>query len=225
MAADLFADGIHSHSEIRQGAVSQMLVDIVRQYQAGLIVIGTRGDRGAGPVAVGAVAEEVVREAPCAVLAVAEDWNAGDFRPLPGGPVLLAMEQNEAAAAATETAGSLAEVFRRTLLVVHARKPAEASAFLNPCATTLEQFGVETKGNLPVHCMVKDGSPVDVIEEAIEQHHPSLLVTGVKRSSRSGGAHGTAFALLAHSRVPILCVPPDANGLAAASEALHEAHA
>lgn len=129
MAADLILEGIHSHSEIRQGAVAQMLVDVARQYQAGLIVIGTEGKQGAGPVVVGAVAEQLVRLAPCAVMAVAADWNAGSFRPTPGGPILLAVEKNEAMPAAVATALSLAEVFRRTLIVLHARSAAEAVGF------------------------------------------------------------------------------------------------
>ena len=38
-----------------------MLVDVARQYEADLIVIGTKGIEGAGPVIVGAVAEQLVR--------------------------------------------------------------------------------------------------------------------------------------------------------------------
>src|SRR5579863_2838060 len=135
LAGDLLREGIHSHSEVRQGAVAQMLVDVARQHEAGLIVIGTKGKEGAGPVVVGAIAEQLVRLAPCPVLAVAADYNAGAFRPMPGGPVMLAMERNEATAEATATACSLAEIFHRTLIVVHARKPEEAVAFLNPMAT------------------------------------------------------------------------------------------
>ncbi len=208
LCGDLLVEGIHSHSEIRQGAVAQMLVDVARQYEAGLIVIGTRGIEGAGPVIVGVVAEQLVRLSPCPVLAVAADWNAGEFRPTPGGPVLLAMERNESTAAAVDTACSLAEVFHRTLLVLHARGPAEASAFLNPCATALDEFGIQPSGRFPVRCMVKDGNPADAVAEAIEQNHPCILVAGVKRTSDTPGPHGTAFALLARSRVPVLCVPP-----------------
>ena len=122
--------------------------------------------------------------------------------------MLLAMERNEAAAAAADTAYSLAETFHRTLLVLHARGPAEASAFLNPGATTLEQFGIKPSGRFPVRFIVKDGNPADAVAEAIEQFHPSLLVAGVKRSSETPGLHGTAFQLLARSRVPVVCVPP-----------------
>jgi nucleotide-binding universal stress UspA family protein len=209
LAGDLLRAGIPSHSEIRQGAVAEMLVAVARQYQAGLIVIGTQGMQGAGPVIVGAVAEQLVRLAPCPVLAVAADWNAGEFRPTPGGPVLLAMERNEATSAAVSTAHSLAETFHRTLIVLHARGSAEASAFLNPCSTTLEEFGVRSRGSFPVRCIVKDGNPADAVAEAIGQFQPSILVVGVKRASGTPGPHGTAFALLARSRCPVICVPPE----------------
>ena len=210
LSSDLIRAGIHSHSEVRQGAVAGMLVDVARQHNAGLIVIGTKGMEGAGPVVVGAIAENLVRLAPCPVLAVAADWNAGEHRPTPGGPVLLAMERNQASPAAVATACSLAKVFARPLLVLHARGAAEVSAILNPCASTLEEFGIKETGEFPVRCVVRDGNPIDVTAAAIEEFHPSMLVAGVKRASETPGPHGTVFALLACSRVPVLLVPPEA---------------
>lgn len=224
MAADLLREGIPSHSEIRQGTVAQMLVDVARQHHAGLIIVGTRGSEGAGPVLVGTIAEQVVRLAPCPVLAVAEDWNAGPHRPTPGGPVMLATERNEAAQAAANAAYSLAETFGRPLLMVHARTAAEASAFLNPCAPNLREFELPEGGPVKLSCIVKDGRPADAIAGAIEQHHPGILVVGVKRASQTPGPHGTAFTLLAQSRVPVLCVPPE-NASAAAGEELASAAA
>jgi nucleotide-binding universal stress UspA family protein len=209
MAAELMRTGIHSHSEVRQGAVVEMLLDIIRQYEAGMVVVGSRGREGVGPVAVGAIVEELVRRAPCPVLAVAADWNAGAYRPVPGGPVLLAMERNDATTAAVDAASSLAGTFQRTLIVVHARTSAEASAFLNPCATTLEEFGVRGGGGFAVRCVVKDGPPADAIPRAVAQYGPSILVVGVKRHSDTPGRHGTVFSLLATSRAPILCVPAE----------------
>ncbi len=209
LAGDLLREGIHSHSEVRQGTVAEMLVDVARQYEAGLIVIGTKGMQGAGPVVVGAIAEQLVRLAPCPVLAVAADWNAGPNRPTPGGPVLLAMERNDAAAAAAATAYSLAETFKRPLLVLHVRTAAEAAAGVNPCAASLEDFGIRLHGTAEVRCLVKDGNPADAVAEAIAENHPCILVAGVKRLSATPGPHGTAFALLSSSRVPVLCVPPE----------------
>jgi len=209
LTGNLLCEGIPSHTEVRQGAVVQMLVDVARQYEAGLIVVGTKGMQGAGPVVVGAIAEQLVRLAPCPVLAVAADWNAGQFRPTPGGPVLLAMEQNEAAAEAVATAHSLAQVFKRPLIVIHARTAADAAC--DSCAAKLEEFGVFASETVPVTCIGESGNPVDTVVGAIAQYHPSILVAGVKRASETPGPHGTAFALLARSRVPVLCVPPAAD--------------
>jgi nucleotide-binding universal stress UspA family protein len=221
LAGELLREGIRSHSEVRQGAVAEMLVDVARQYQAGLIVIGTKGMEGAGPVVVGAIAERLVRLSPCPVLAVAADWNAGPHRPTPGGPVLLAVERNNAAAAAAATAASLAETFKRPLLALHVRTAAEKAAGLNPC-TVMEDQGIQFEGTIQVRCLVKDGNPADAVAEAIAENHPCILVAGVKRASGTPGPHGTAFALLSESRVPVLCVPPEVAGAGAESEVARE---
>lgn len=208
LAGDLLCEGIHSHTEVRQGAVAQMLLDVARQYEAGLIVMGTKGMQGAGPIVVGSIAEQLVRRAPCPVLAVSADWNAGEFRPTPGGPVLLALERNEAAAEAVATAHSLAKVFKRPLIVIHARTETETEGACSSCEARLEEFGVLGTAEVPVTCIGETGEPVEAVARAIAVYHPCILVAGVKRTSGTPGPHGTAFALLARSRVPVLCVPP-----------------
>jgi hypothetical protein len=60
-----------------------------------------------------------------------------------------------------------------------------------------------------VRNIVKDGNPAYAISGAIAQYQPCILVAGVKRLSDTPGPHGTIFGLLAGSRVPVLCVPPD----------------
>jgi len=209
LARELLRAGILGHTEVRQGAVAEMLVEVAKQYEAGLIVIGTKGMEGAGPVVVGAIAEHLVRRATCPVMAVAADWNAGPYRPTPGGPVLLAVEQNEAVKAAAATAYSLAETFERPLLMLHVRTAEEAAAGKNPCAMRPKDLCMTLRGKAPVECMVKDGDPAGAVAEAIAEKHPCILVLGVKRASATPGPHGTAFALLSGSRVPVLCVPPE----------------
>jgi hypothetical protein len=63
-----------------------------------------------------------------------------------------------------------------------------------------------------VRSIVKDGNPTDAVRQAISEYKPSILVAGVKRKSKSPGPHGTVFGLLASSRVPVLCVPAEADG-------------
>jgi len=40
MSEELAREGIHSHSEVRQGTVVRTLLDVAKQYGAGLIVVG-----------------------------------------------------------------------------------------------------------------------------------------------------------------------------------------
>ena len=152
-----------------------MLVDVARQYEAGLIVIGTKGMQGAGPVVVGAIAEQLVRLAPCPVLAVAADWNAGPNRPTPGGPVLLAMERNDAAAAAAATAYSLAETFKRPLLVLHVRTAAEAAAGMNPCAASLEDFGIKSRARLQCAALLRTATQLMPSRKRLPKTIPAFL--------------------------------------------------
>ena len=84
-----------------------------------------------------------------------------------------------------------------------------AEAGLDPCATSLEALGIEVSAEITVRCIVKDGNPEEAIAEGIAENHPCILVAGVKRASATPGPHGTAFSLLARSRVPVLCVPPE----------------
>jgi hypothetical protein len=133
---------------------------------------------------------------------------------------MLAIEHNDACESAVEAASSLAATFKRTLIVVHARTPAEASAFLNPCATTLAEFGIKESVEFPALCIVKDGPAEDAILRAVLHSSPCILVTGVKRKSDSPGPHGTVFALLASSRAPVLCIPATAKSAKTSQEGL-----
>jgi len=74
----------------------------------------------------------------------------------------------------------------------------------------MEDQGIQFQGALRVRYLVKDGNPADAVAEAIRENHPCILVAGVKRASGTPGPHGTAFTLLSESRVPVLCVPPEA---------------
>lgn len=73
-----------------EGPAVATIVEVARELPAELIVLGTHGRRGIGRMLMGSVAENVLRQAPCPVLAVRS--------PLPA-----ALRQNEAQAA---TAGA-----------------------------------------------------------------------------------------------------------------------
>jgi nucleotide-binding universal stress UspA family protein len=206
---ELLSKGIRSHSEVRQGTVVELLLDVVRQYQAGLLVIGTRGVAGAGPVLLGSVAEQLVRLAPCPILAVAADaLPASEFST--GSNCVIPVERNDASVRAIAAAREVAELFGLGLLLVHARTQAEAEAKLDPCAETFPQVRFPAgKAQVSVRCMVRDGNPADVVKSIVDQYPTALIVLGVNRESRTGGPHGTAYEVMAKAKVPVLCIPPE----------------
>ncbi len=56
--------------ELRAGQPAEAIVEFARVMQAELLVIATQGRTGLARVMMGSVAEQVVRQAPCAVLVV-----------------------------------------------------------------------------------------------------------------------------------------------------------
>ena len=62
--------GVSCHALIGEGAIWDVLQDMIQQNGLDLIVLGTHGRRGLRKLLLGSVAEEVFRMAPCPVLTV-----------------------------------------------------------------------------------------------------------------------------------------------------------
>ncbi len=212
LAEEFLSAGIPSNSEVRQGVVTHLLLQVIEQYKADLVVLGTRGAKGVGPVAVGTVAEQLVRLAPCPVMAVAADAVSASAEALAGGEILVPIEVGAASGKAIAAAQSLASHLRRGILLLHARTPAEILADTDPCAATTANLnsGIQAYASVPVRCLVKDGSPSDVIAAVAAESRVSMIVLAVNRESRSKTAHGTAYEVITRARTPVLFIPPSA---------------
>ncbi|MFQ5515540.1 MAG: universal stress protein [Myxococcota bacterium] len=62
--------GISSEFVVTRGYAEEVIVNLAREKAADLIVMGTRGRSGLAHIALGSIAERVVRAAPCPVLTV-----------------------------------------------------------------------------------------------------------------------------------------------------------
>ncbi len=71
---------IHAHARI--GFAADRLVQLARELDAEIVVVGTHGRRGLRRLVVGSVAEEVVRRAGCPVLVVRERDHAASAAPV-----------------------------------------------------------------------------------------------------------------------------------------------
>lgn len=57
---------------LRTGDARDVIIDVAREIDADLIVMGTHGRRGVRRALIGSIAESVVRTAPCPVLTIRE---------------------------------------------------------------------------------------------------------------------------------------------------------
>lgn len=57
---------------LREGNAAEEIVDVAREWEADLIVIGSQGRWRMSQFLLGSVAEEVIRHAPCPVMAIRE---------------------------------------------------------------------------------------------------------------------------------------------------------
>jgi len=91
-ANELRAAGLRVEAEIREGEVARTIVDVARERNSELVLVGTRGLTGLAHLLLGSTAARVVQQAPCPVLVVPAPMTAAQ-------PVLRATAESSLARA------------------------------------------------------------------------------------------------------------------------------
>ena len=107
--------GISCQPLIGEGAICDVLLDMIRQNDIDLIVVGTRGRRGLRKLLLGSVAEEVFRMAPCPVLTVGPKTSETSSVDVQLGHILYPVEFVPDTSDAAAYAVSLAEEYHAKL--------------------------------------------------------------------------------------------------------------
>ena len=106
---------------VAEGAISEVLMDIIQLHHIDLAVLGTHGRRAFKKLLLGSIAEEVFRTAVCPVLTVGPQTPQATAK---GGlrHILYPMEFAPDSSKAAQYAVSLAEQFTATLTVMNVRE-------------------------------------------------------------------------------------------------------
>jgi len=224
---------LNSHQILQQGAVWDVLASIIEREHADLLVLGTRGRGGLKKLALGSVAEQVLRLASCPVLTIGPHVPP----PVPGAPmfssILFATDFGPASAKAFPYALSLAEEYRARLVLLHMVPPLSGADF-GPAAygpasygaqeyiewqrTTREQSHKGLRELLPSNAQLAatpeyivgtDFLPEGILETAAS-HNIELIVMGANRTSAPRMAAHMPWALthevICHAKCPVLTV-------------------
>jgi nucleotide-binding universal stress UspA family protein len=226
-----------SFTATRSGAVAPALVRYAEKHEIDLVVMGTQGRRGVERALSGSVAEEVLRTAPCPVLAARtiREEETSSHRPDPIDQVVAPVDFSEPSRSALRYAGRLASIYDVPLTLVHAvHMPKLPPVYGFELSVPSEEEMMERvqaelaswKENLAPGagdgaCVVKSGEPVSAILDAASTPGDLLVMatrglTGVKRTMLGSVAEG----VLRQATGPVLSGRsfPSASGESPSSE-------
>ncbi len=193
------------HLVLEQGPVWEVLASVIQRENVDLLVLGTRGRGGLRKLALGSVAEEVLRLAPCPVLTIGPHAPAADRGTAELRRILFATDFGPASAKAFPYALLLAEDYQAKLVLLHMVPPMPVAdlgpAAYGPSAYAAEQYTewqrttrnqsvrklkelVPTDANLaerPEYVAGTDFLPEGILDAAVT-HRIDLIVMGANRT-------------------------------------------
>jgi nucleotide-binding universal stress UspA family protein len=185
-------------------------------YDADGLIVGRHGLReGNGLVRLGTVARQLLRTLPAAVMVVPPDH---DPAAQPEGPVLVATDLADDAAAAGRFGLRLAQELGVDLVLLHVFETGQLAVHLgaspySPIVQDPEAFEhwVETYGLGGARTETSTGDPIERILEFARTHDASLVVCGSRRLSATDRVFqaSTGSTLAAYADRPVVVVPPE----------------
>jgi nucleotide-binding universal stress UspA family protein len=222
---------LNHHLLIEQGPVWDVLSSVILRENVDLLVLGTRGRGGLKKLALGSVAEEVLRLAACPVLTVGPHVPPVGPGAVEFGRILFATDFGPASAKAFPYALSLAEDCKAKLVLLHMVPPMPipdlgpaaygpsanaADTFIRWQRTMRDESTKKLRELLPPNAKLvaapecvagTDFLPEGILDAA---HGTDLIVMGANRTSSPRVAAHIPWALthevICHATCPVLTV-------------------
>jgi nucleotide-binding universal stress UspA family protein len=217
---------IPNRTYLRHGQVWTNLRGIIAENGIDLIVVGTHGRTGLGKLLLGSVAEDILRHAPCPVLAVGPkicgrsrlpefNRNSRDLAPsvLELQQILYATDFTPASLRVAPVAIALAQQFDARLTLMHVledySKVADRPASIEDGVQRLQAMVPEDAALTYLPQIVTEfGSPWQCIVGKAAERDADLIVLGAHPVD--GTTHlpwSTVHRVVAHATCPVLTVP------------------
>jgi nucleotide-binding universal stress UspA family protein len=210
--------GIDREVVIEAGEVWPTMASLIEKNNIDLVVIGTHGRTGLGKVLLGSAAEQIFRQAPCAVLTVGPRSSSEPPREGKLSEILYATDFSPEALAAAPYAISLAQEHQAHLTLLHVVEEPKAGDFVHPEQVVTSSLRLlsnlvpaEAELWCEPRCLVEQGRPAEKILEVAASNKADLIVLGVRRPRGIPGAAthlpiATAHKVVSHATCPVLTV-------------------
>ncbi len=183
-------EGILPHCSVRDGAVTELILEFAEAQAVNLIVIGTHGLRGIDRLTLGSVTEKVLRKAHCPVLAIRKP--AHDLV-IPGEKpdlirlhrILYCTDFSDNSEQAFDHAVSLAAEYKAELTLLHVLAGiADSADIQNEIAKVMESLeervSPETRKKCTTKAVVRIGKAYQQIIELALESQTDLIIMGVR---------------------------------------------
>jgi nucleotide-binding universal stress UspA family protein len=205
------------------GKPAQEILRSARRSAVDVIVMGTRGRRGAGRLFFGSVTEAVLRRTTLPVLAVSPGVKAPAMGTWPGDRIMCGVEFSPLARADVLAAARVAESFGTDLILVHVVSPetgppwvarrqlrADDNAKLRSARETLEKLAawIRRTANIRVESRGVLGEPAEELSATATDLRAGLIVLTLRRGHGLFGARqgSVTYRVLCGAAVPVLAL-------------------
>jgi nucleotide-binding universal stress UspA family protein len=210
--------GIEHEAVIGEGDVWKFVSKLINEKMIDLIVLGTRGRTGLGKALLGSVAEEILRQARCAVLTVGPHVTLEPEHAAEMHEILYATDLAADFPAAAPYATSLAQENQSRLVLLHVMEGPKTGELVRPeelAGARLRKLRqlVSREAELwcEPSCLVEQGDAAEKILAVAEQRHADLIVLGARpaKGLLGAGTHlnaGTVHKVVSQANCPVLTV-------------------
>lgn len=207
--------GVPHEVLLEEGKVWPVLAKLIQKHEVDMVVTATHGRGKVTKVLIGSVAEEIFRQADCAVLTVGPRVKDEPAREVELKNILFATDFGHGAEKAAAYAFSLAQEHGARLTMLHVIQ--EATAFTEESVRRQREFNVENLQRLvpegaenwcqPVF-RATFGEAVEEITTMARETNADLIVMGAKsRNSLAGHVPATiAYSVVSKASCPVLTV-------------------
>lgn len=208
-AAEVKEQGVPVKTLLAEGDIGCVLAEWIAEHHIDLVAVGTTGRSGIRKLALGSVAEEIIRDADCPVLTVGPE--SAHEPPAVIGSILYATDFSQDSSYALPYALSLADRHVARLIVLNVAQQQcdrEASRALRQRLSDLIPNG--TGRSSAPEVLIGEGNAAEKVLEIAREHAVDLLVIGVRGAGalpRLASHFGsTAHDIVVSASCPVLTV-------------------
>ncbi len=206
--------GIPVHSAIERGIVCDRILRAVKDYNADLLILGTRAKSETGRVTLGIVARQLLARSRCPILTVSPDAAKSLPWSCCWGCVLAATDFSLASIRALQCAHQVALTQLILLHVPEGERVAESAH----CRERLRFLApLNESHTVPVEHIVEAGNAADLIYQYAEKFAVDLLVLGcpTRELAEEDFHSSTVLQVISKVSCPVLCLPVQSDPSAA----------